>query len=66
MENVRGILKELATLFVAGAIACIGYALMQLADMALHIGSLGGFALTATVGIGGYLIYRVGAWMWSK
>jgi hypothetical protein len=32
----------------------------------LDIGSLRGFALAAATGVVGYLIYRLGARMWSK
>jgi hypothetical protein len=66
MRNLWEILKELGTLLIAGAVACVGYGLLRLADTALDIGSVRGFALSAAAGVVGYLIYRLGAWMWSK
>ena len=66
MRNVWEILKELGALFVAGTVACVGYGLLAFADTALDMGSLRGFALAAAAGIVGYLIYRLGARMWSK
>ena len=66
MRNILEILKELGALFVAGAVACVGYGLLALADTALDVGSLRGFALAAAAGVVGYLMYRLGARMWSK
>jgi len=66
MRNLWEILKELGKLFVAGAVACVGYGLLAFADTALDIGSLRGFALAAAAGVVGYLIYRLGARMWGK
>lgn len=70
-SNLREILKELAILLIVAGVVCAGYLLMQVAaiplfDIALEGRSIRGFVIAAATGALGYLIYRLGIWVWTK